>query len=183
MDVGTHLCSAEIMTNSTQPELIVPPPTRIVDLSMSDGAIIRVRQYGNRGRLRLALSHGNGLAINAYLPFWDRLALDFELLLFDIRNHGESPLSDLAAHNWQRIAQDMGQIFEGIQNHFGRAPTVGVFHSLSAIAALLHGINAGPTWDALVLFDPPLYPPDGHYIQSLLALEFALRYNVRLTMA
>ena len=155
------------LTESADQDLVVPPPHRAVDLAMSDGAIIRLRQYGQRGRLRLVLSHGNGLAINAYLPFWLPLADDFDLLLLDMRNHGENPLHDPAAHRWERMTQDMGELFAGIQTHFGQAPTVGVFHSLSAVAALMHELAAGPSWAALALFDPPLCPPAGHSLQPI----------------
>ena len=50
--------------------LAVPAPREAVDLVMRDGAVIRLRRYGQPGATRLVLSHGNGLAINAYLPFW-----------------------------------------------------------------------------------------------------------------
>ncbi|MBV8053733.1 MAG: hypothetical protein JO071_00665, partial [Deltaproteobacteria bacterium] len=50
-----------------------PAPLRIIELAMDDGAIIRIRQHGNPAGPRLALSHGNGLAIDGYLPFWGRL--------------------------------------------------------------------------------------------------------------
>ncbi|ARP98224.1 pimeloyl-ACP methyl ester carboxylesterase [Pseudorhodoplanes sinuspersici] len=147
--------------------LTVPPPRRVVDLTMSDGAVIRLRQYGRTGGKRLALSHGNGLAINAYLPFWLPLADEFDLILFDVRNHGENPLHEPAAHNWDRFARDMSEIFTGINDTFGQKPIVGVFHSLSAVAALLHAVNARAPWSALALFDPPLYPPHGHPLQPL----------------
>lgn len=147
--------------------LVVPPPLRTVDLSMSDGAVIRLRQYGRLGARRLALSHGNGLAINAYLPFWLPLVREYELILFDMRNHGENPLHDPAAHNWARFRSDMGEIFDGINAAFGEMPVIGVFHSLSAVAALLHSVNAKAPWSALALFDPPLYPPRGHPLQAL----------------
>lgn len=147
--------------------LVVPSPLRTADLTMSDGAVIRLRQYGRAGGRRLALSHGNGLAINAYLPFWLPLADEFDLVLFDIRNHGENPLHDPAAHNWDRFARDMGEIFTGINAAFGDKPIVGIFHSLSAVAALLHAVNKGAPWTALALFDPPLYPPRDHPLQPL----------------
>lgn len=153
-----------VMEASVRP-LIVPPPVRVADLAMSDGAVIRLRQYGRPGKMRLALSHGNGLAIDAYLPFWQPLADDYELVLFDIRNHGENPPHDPAAHNWDRFARDIGEIHAGINVQFGDKPTVGVFHSLSAVASLLHTMQAAPAWSALALFDPPLYPPPGHPLQ------------------
>jgi pimeloyl-ACP methyl ester carboxylesterase len=145
-------------------EIAVPTPEAIVDLRMSDGAPIRLRRYGN-GPVRLLLSHGNGLAINAYTPFWEPLIDDFELVVFDIRNHGENPLHDPQQHNWPRITQDIGEIFAGTQRQFGEKPTVGAFHSLSAVATLLNAVAGGPAWHALVLFDPPIFPPAGHPVQ------------------
>jgi len=145
-------------------EIVVPSPEAVVDLRMSDGAPIRLRRYGN-GPVRLLLSHGNGLAINAYAPFWEPLIDDFELVLFDIRNHGENPLHDPQQHNWPRITQDIGEIFAGTQQQFGVKPTVGAFHSLSAVATLLNAVAGGPAWHALVLFDPPIFPPAGHPVQ------------------
>ena len=151
----------------TSERLIVPPPLRTADLTMSDGAVIRLRQYGRADGRRLALSHGNGLAIDAYLPFWLPLADAFDLVLFDVRNHGENPLHDPAAHNWDRFARDMAEVAAGIDAAFGQKPTVGVFHSLSAVAALLQAVNERSPWSALALFDPPLYPPHGHPLQVL----------------
>lgn len=153
------------LSDSLERRLVVPPPRRVVDLAMSDGAMIRLRQHGRPGRPRLVLSHGNGLAIDAYLPFWRTLADEFDWVLFDVRNHGENPLHDPSAHTWGRIAQDMGEIFAGIQTHCGMAPTAGVFHSLSAVAALLDELATGPKWAALALFDPPIFPRDGHPLQ------------------
>lgn len=149
------------------PSLVVPPPTRVVDLVMRDGAVIRLRQYGRTGSRRLALSHGNGLAINAYLPFWLPLAEDFELILFDLRNHGENPPHDVASHDWAHLVDDMRDIVIGIDQHFGAKLLTGVFHSLSACLALMATLRYGVSWSALALFDPPLYPPPGHPLEPV----------------
>src|SRR5437660_303615 len=129
--------------------LAVPRPAETAELTMSDGAVIRLRRYGEPGRLRLMLSHGNGLAINAYLPFWEPLIDGFELVLFDMRSHGENPTHDPTQHNWTRMTQDIGEIYAGTQRAFGAAPTVGVFHSLSAVATLFSAVEGGPPWRAL----------------------------------
>jgi pimeloyl-ACP methyl ester carboxylesterase len=146
----------------SSPELptifVVPPPAATAELRMSDGAPIRLRRYGT-GPVRLMLSHGNGLAINAYLPFWQPLIERFELVVFDIRNHGENPQHEPEHHNWPTITRDIGEIFRGTQEHFGEKPTVGVFHSLSAVATLLSAVEDPPPWRALALFDPPIFPP------------------------
>lgn len=145
-------------------------PADIRDLTMEDGAVIRLRRYGlhdgNANGLRcgarLVLSHGNGLAINAYAPFWLPLTRDFDVVVFDIRNHGENPLHPARNHSWPAIFADFEQVFQGIQRSFGEAPAVGVFHSLSAIAALEHELAHGPRWAGLALFDPPILPREGH---------------------
>jgi len=155
------------LAEHSAPALTVPAPRRVANITMSDGAVIVLRQYGHPGRLRIALSHGNGLAINAYAPFWAPLADDFELVVFDIRNHGENPLHDPAQHTWARIARDMGEICAGIQTQFGAAPTAVAFHSLSAVATVMHELAHGPAFAALALFDPPLFPPEGHPLQPL----------------
>jgi pimeloyl-ACP methyl ester carboxylesterase len=134
---------------------------------MEDGAIIRIRQDGNPAGPRLALSHGNGLAIDGYLPFWAPLRKSYELILFDFRNHGQNPLHNFTHHNWPQFIRDLERIFERIQHDLGAKPTAGVFHSLSAVTAVMQTQRIGPRWDPMVLFDPPFYPPDGHPIREL----------------
>ena len=68
--------------------LEVPAAYNCFDLAMDDGATIRIRQRGNPDGARLFISHGNGFAIDGYLPFWGPLRDRFDLVLFDVRNHG-----------------------------------------------------------------------------------------------
>ncbi len=133
---------------------------------MRDGAEVRLRRYGNPLGPRLALSHGNGLAINSYAPFWLPLTSQFDIVVFDVRNHGENPRHEPERHRTDVIFEDFEEIFPAIQKHFGPAPTIGVFHSLSAIASLQHALRHGPRWTALALFDPPIHPRDGHPLQT-----------------
>jgi len=63
--------------------LIVPTPHETFDLTMADGAPIRIRRHGNPRGPRLVLCHGNGFAIDAYVPFWSLLADRFDLVLYD----------------------------------------------------------------------------------------------------
>jgi pimeloyl-ACP methyl ester carboxylesterase len=160
---------------------VVPPPAASADILMSDGAPIRLRRYG-AGPVRLMLSHGNGLAINAYLPFWEPLGESFELVAFDIRNHGENPPHDPHQHTWPRITRDIEEIFHATQTRFGEKPTVGVFHSLSAVATLLNAVEGGPPWSALALFDPPIFPPPDqavHAVQMAEKEQLTLRASAR----
>jgi pimeloyl-ACP methyl ester carboxylesterase len=144
-----------------------PAPLRVIELAMEDGAIIRIRQHGNPAGPRLALSHGNGLAIDGYLPFWGALHKRYDLILFDFRNHGQNPLHNFAHHNWPQFIHDLERIFESVQENLGAKRTAGVFHSLSAVTAVMQTQRLGKRWDPLVLFDPPFYPPDGHPIREL----------------
>jgi len=144
-----------------------PAAHRVIELAMQDGAIVRIRQHGNPTGPRLALSHGNGLAIDGYLPFWGLLCERYELIVFDFRNHGQNPLHDFTHHNWPQFINDLERIFELVQQSLGAKRTAGVFHSLSAVTAVMQTQRLGKRWDPLVLFDPPFYPPDGHPIREL----------------
>ena len=90
----------------------MPKPHRVLDLKMDDGAIIRVRRHGNPAGPRLVLCHGNGLAIDAYLPFWNLLRDRYDLILFDVRNHGENPLHGGSGHDMAHFVVDLEKILE-----------------------------------------------------------------------
>lgn len=145
----------------------VPLPAESVDLVMTNGATIRLRRYGRAGRTRLVLSHGNGLAINAYAPFWLPLADDYDVVVFDMRNHGENPRHTLEGHNWKTFFSDIEGVFQGIRRHFGSACTVAAVHSLASVATLGHALRYPDRWDGLCLFDPPLMPPAGHPLHDI----------------
>lgn len=139
-----------------------PEPLRTVEAVMHDGAVIYIRQHGNPRGPRLALSHGNGLATDGYLPFWGPLRDRYELIVFDFRNHGRNPTHSLEDHVWPNFIRDSQTLFALIQHEFGAKRTAGIFHSLSAVTAAAFSQQAGPRWDPLVLFDPPFYPPEDH---------------------
>ena len=143
-------------------ELTVPEPNHTFDLTMDDGAVIRIRRHGNPDGVRLVLCHGNGFATDAYVPFWSLLADRYDLVLYDQRNHGQNPLHGVEHHDLPYFVSDMERIFHGVGDVLGRKTTVGVFHSISAITAIMHALDVGWRWDALVLFDPPLIASPDH---------------------
>ena len=58
-------------------------------LYADDGTLLSWRLYPNpTARVRLVLSHGNGLAMDGYQVFWRVLLADFEVAIFDFRGHG-----------------------------------------------------------------------------------------------
>lgn len=149
-------------------ELTIPTPLETVDLTMTDGAIIRLRRHGNPEGPRLILAHGNGFATDAYFPFWQLLMDDYDLILYDQRNHGHNPRhDDISHHDISYFVSDMDSVLNGIQNTFGTKPTAGLFHSISAVTAVWHALTVGWRWNALVLFDPPLVPSPGHPLNEI----------------
>lgn len=143
--------------------LTLPEPHQVFDLTMDDGARMTVRRHGNPDGIRLFLSHGNGFAVNGYLPFWGPLQEDFDLALFDMRNHGENPRTGGDGHNYRQFSSDLERIFQGVTDKLGHKTSVGVFHSMTARTAMKHAVEIGWRWDALVLFDPPSVPPVDHW--------------------
>lgn len=141
----------------------LPEPKDVIDLTMTDGAVYRIRRHGKEGATRLFISHGNGFAADAYFPFWGPLADDYELFVFDIRNHGWNGRTPANGHRYQQIAEDLETIHRGIDDALGKGKCVGVFHSMSARAAMKRAVESGWHWDALALFDPPNMPLLGHW--------------------
>jgi pimeloyl-ACP methyl ester carboxylesterase len=150
-----HAVLAHTMTTS------IPAPHATADVALDDGAVIRLRQHGNRARPRVVLSHGNGFAIDGYYPFWRLLLDDFEVVVFDQRNHGRNPSHREAHHTYRQIARDAAPLRAAIDARFGAKPSAGIFHSLSAVANLHGDAEHGVRWDALVLVDPALNAPAG----------------------
>ncbi|MCY4629986.1 MAG: hypothetical protein OXE75_03735, partial [bacterium] len=62
------------MTDDSSTRWAIPEPLETIDARMADGTVITLRRHGNPDGRRLVLSHGNGLAIDLYYPFWSLLA-------------------------------------------------------------------------------------------------------------
>lgn len=150
------------------------PVRDLFTLAMGDGAEIRIRRGGNPDGSRLYLSNGNGFAIDGYRVFWEPLLERFDLILFDMRNHGHNRPSGADGHHYRQMAKDLGTVFHGVDARFGHKKSIGVFHSMSARGAMKHAIEQEWVWDALVLFDPPNVPPRGHALYEAMR-SFELR--------
>ena len=123
------------MTSETGWE--VPEPLSTHDVRVDDETVITLRRHGNPDGPRLVLSHGNGLAIDLYYPFWSLLADDFDLIVYDLRNHGWNSITSLQNHNIPTLVQDHDEVMDAIDLHYGDKPKVGIFHSVSALITLL----------------------------------------------
>lgn len=135
----------------------IPEPLVVCEVGNDLRAPTVIRRHGNaEARTRLVLSHGNGLAIDLYLPFWSLLAEEFDLFLYDLRNHGWNPVGPRREHNIPTLIRDHDLVLETIDRRFGAKPTVGVYHSVTTLVSLLADSRK---YAALVLFDPPLLKP------------------------
>lgn len=135
----------------------IPDPVSICEVRVAGDTEIAVRQHGNADApLRLVLSHGNGLAIDLYYPFWSLFADEFDLIVFDLRNHGWNRVGSHQQHNIPTLIRDHDLVLDAIVRHYGEKPCVGVFHSLSTVIALQ---SEAQRYSGLVLFEPPLCKP------------------------
>ena len=150
------------MTSDSQPVWEIPEPRAVCDVGVDENTVVVLRRHGNPSGPRLVLSHGNGLAIDLYFPFWSRLTKDFDLIVYDLRNHGWNAMSPIADHNVPTLVHDHDRILEAIDQEFGAKPKAGVFHSVSALTTLLSPAK-GRDFSALILFDPPLCRPGASY--------------------
>lgn len=133
-----------------------PAPAATVEARLDDRTSIAVRRYGNPDGPRLLTSHGNGLAADLYYPFWSLLLDEFDVIVFDLRNHGANPLGDPARHTVPNLVRDLEAVGQAVDRAFGVRPRAGVYHSVSCLAAVLTPSLAA-SYAALVLFDPPLF--------------------------
>ena len=149
--------------------IALPAPTEILDVALDDGAAIRVRRHGNAAGVRLLLSHGNGFAADAYFPYWQHLLAQFDVMVFDFRNHGQNVPVQPPHHTYAQLTRDLERVVQAVKSRFGERPTAGIFHSMSGRTAMKHALEVGWRWDGLILFDPPNVPPPNHPTYAAMA--------------
>ncbi len=146
------------MNATPTPLWVVPQPLSTHEITMEDGAVVILRRHGNPDGVRLVLCHGNGLSIDLYYPFWSLLTDDYDLIVYDLRNHGWNPTGSIRDHLVPSLVEDHDRIMEAIDERYGAKPKIGVFHSVSALASLLSP-TGGSAFAARVLYDPPFWKP------------------------
>ena len=148
----------------------LPEPVSTHDVRLDAETVTTLRQHGNPSGPRVVISHGNGLAVDLYYPFWSLLADDFDLMVYDLRNHGWNSVGAQRDHNVPTLIHDHDVILESIDRCYGSKPTVGIFHSLTTVVTLL---SFSRIYSALVLFDPPLTKSGASQIELHEAAERA----------
>ena len=106
---------------------VVPVPSETFDVVLEDGASIRVRRHGNREGVRLTVTHGNGFASDAYLPFWQQLTPHYDVLVFDFRNHGQNVPVEPSNHNYAQLSRDLDRVCDAIDSGSARRPRSAFF--------------------------------------------------------
>lgn len=141
---------------------MIPPPHAVIEACAEDGAVLRLRRHGRTtARTRLFISHGNGFASDGYVQFWGRFLGDFDVVVFDMRSHGQNPPAGPSHHDYRHMVGDIAVVAEAARAEFGLKPAAGIFHSMSAQSALLQTMAGDGLLAGLVLFDPPNVPPNG----------------------
>ena len=145
-----------------EPTWNVPPPLATAHVEMADGTAIALRRHGNPAGPRVVVSHANGFAVDAYFPFWSLLTDQFDVFVYDFRNHGWNAVGAVESHSIPTFVDDMTRVAGAIDVHFGAKPAIGVFHSLSALTAVMEACSETSSFAALVLFDPFMCPRGCH---------------------
>lgn len=160
------------MTQTPERIWFIPEPRATVEIDLGGGATILLRRHGNPAGPRILVSHGNGLASDMYYPFWSLLEDEFDLIVYDLRNHGRNPVGEIAGHNIPSMVADHDRILEEVAANFGQKPAIGLYHSVSALIALLSPA-LGANYRALVLIDPPITKAGRDYQEFEAAAERA----------
>ena len=141
----------------------VPAPLDTVEVRMADGAPIVLRAPRQSGRLAARRQPRLRLGVRCALPLLGSAGRRFDLVVHDFRNHGWNPVGNRRTHNFATFVRDNEDIVRAIDAHFGEKQKIGVFHSMSALTALLQSTKGKRRhgYSALVLFDLPVCPPGG----------------------
>jgi len=119
------------------------------------------------GAPALIFAHANGFNAGCYRPFLARLSKHFQVFAYDARGHGRSgsPSGDIKnGFAMIRFAEDLGVLVNKVRNIIGSGtPLHFASHSVGGLAAVLleAELECAP-FDSLTLFEPPIYPPEGH---------------------
>ena len=147
------------------------PGTFAEALTVPSSGAIDIRAYRVRAAPfagpALIWAHANGFNAGCYLPLLHRLAGQFQVYAYDARGHGASakPRGNMD-HDYAmlRFAEDLSAVTAHVLDRIGpAAPLHFASHSLGGLAAVLLEAELGEApFDSLTLFEPPIYPPDGH---------------------
>ena len=119
------------------------------------------------GAPALVFAHANGFNAGCYRPFLERLSSHFQVFAYDARGHGGSLSPDDDIENdyaMIRFAEDLSAVVKMVRELIGNAMLLHfASHSVGGLAAILLEAELECTpFNSLTLFEPPIYPPNGH---------------------
>ena len=131
-------------------------------------AIPFVEHNPNMSASRLHFAHANGYPPQAYEPFLERLAERFHVTAMEARPLWENQVPH-EVRDWSDFAGDLITFMEQ-STPLGEAklPLIGVGHSLGGTVTLMAAIHRPDLFKALILMDPPFYPPRASFIWNVL---------------
>lgn len=138
----------------------------------------RVALYRLRGRRQgpaLLWGHANGFAAGCYAKVLAALAAHADVFAFDAAGHGGSDTAgtDLPAFcAADALAEDVEAVVRATQEWSGQARLRYAAHSLCGAAMLHLATSRRARFEALglaglLLFEPPLFPPEGHALHDV----------------
>ncbi len=144
----------------------MPDADRVFAVATQDGALLPVYELASpRPGAALLLGHANGLATGSYGPWLRELARDIRIFAFDARGNGGStwPAGSLAEiFSVANLAADLRLVMAAVEARLDGARPAYLGHSLGAAAGLDLAISGDlPDLAAVMLIDPPVFPPPG----------------------
>ena len=149
----------------------IPSATaELIEIPSEDGLVLNLyRLAGGHDRPAVLFGHACGFAAGSYLPLLARLTAVADVFAFDARGHGgsDAPSGDLSIYSPSHYARDLARIAQAVAERKDGAAMFYVGHSLGAAAVLrlgsFHTAEFGRIpWRALLLFEPPIFPPPEH---------------------
>lgn len=135
-------------------------------VTAEDGARLPVYALAGPGSGQaLLFGHANGFAAGSYAPLLRDLARQVDVFAFDARGHGGSilptgPHALVLQHD--HFAADLKLVAAAVKTRRGVSDLAFVGHSLGAASALELEVRGGfPGASAMMLFEPPIFPPAG----------------------
>lgn len=154
------------LSQTTPAFVSLPGADEIFTVAAGDGAVLPV--YVLRAESpgpALLLGHANGLAAGSYGPWLRDLARDVQVFAFDARGNGGStwpagPLERVFAV--ERFADDLLRVMEAVRARLAGGRLYYLGHSLGAASGLDLAIaHRLPELAAVMLIEPPVFPPPG----------------------
>ena len=128
-------------------------------VATTSGITIALHDLGGHGPT-LLLSHATGFHGHVWQPMAEQLADRFHCIALDFRGHGDAdrPL-DGSAH-WQGYIDDVAATLDALPDLGIERARFAVGHSMGGSALLVAEATRPGTFDALVVYEPIVHPPE-----------------------